>query len=154
MTTQTTSVPNVDLNDGNRMPQLGFGVFQVPAEETTEAVSHALRTGYRSIDTAAAYANEDGVREAIRESGLERGDVFVTTKLSNDSHGRDEAQRAFAQSLSMLGSSTPPASCRRSTRSSCTRTSSSPICGVSMPSGASRPRRGARSDRARCSTTR
>jgi 2,5-diketo-D-gluconate reductase A len=103
MTTQTTSVPYVDLNDGNRMPQLGFGVFQVPAEETTEAVGHALRTGYRSIDTAAAYGNEEGVREAIRESGLERGDVFVTTKLANDSHGRDESQRAFAQSLSMLG---------------------------------------------------
>ncbi len=103
MTTQTTSVPYVDLNDGNRMPQLGFGVFQVPAEETAEAVSHALRTGYRSIDTAAAYGNEDGVRDAIQESGLERGDVFITTKLSNDNHGREGAQRAFAQSLSMLG---------------------------------------------------
>jgi 2,5-diketo-D-gluconate reductase A len=103
MTTQTTSVPYVDLNDGNRMPQLGFGVFQVPAEETAEAVGHALNTGYRSIDTAAAYGNEEGVREAIRESGLERGDVFITTKLRNDGHGRDEAQRAFAQSLSMLG---------------------------------------------------
>ena len=103
MTTQTTSVPYVDLNDGNRMPQLGFGVFQVPAEETAEAVSHALRTGYRSIDTAAAYGNEDGVRDAIQQSGLERGDVFITTKLSNDNHGREGAQRAFAQSLSMLG---------------------------------------------------
>jgi 2,5-diketo-D-gluconate reductase A len=103
MTTQTTSVPYVDLNDGNRMPQLGFGVFQVPAEETAEAVSHALRTGYRSIDTAAAYGNEDGVRDAIQDSGLERGDVFITTKLANDDHGREGAQRAFAQSLSMLG---------------------------------------------------
>ncbi len=103
MTTQTTSVPYVDLNDGNRMPQLGFGVFQVPAEETAEAVSHALRTGYRSIDTAAAYGNEDGVRDAIQDSGLERGDVFITTKLSNDNHGREGAQRGFAQSLSMLG---------------------------------------------------
>jgi 2,5-diketo-D-gluconate reductase A len=103
MTTQTTSVPYVDLNDGNRMPQLGFGVFQVPAEETAEAVGHALRTGYRSIDTAAAYGNEDGVRDAIQESGLERGDVFITTKLINGKHGYEEAQSAFAQSLSMLG---------------------------------------------------
>jgi 2,5-diketo-D-gluconate reductase A len=103
MTTQTTSVPYVDLNDGNRMPQLGFGVFQVPAEETAEAVSHALRTGYRSIDTAAAYGNEDGVRDAIQDSGLERGDVFITTKLRNDSHGHEKAQRGFANSLSKLG---------------------------------------------------
>ena len=103
MTTQTTSVPYLDLNDGNRMPQLGFGVFQVPAEETAEAVSHALRTGYRSIDTAAAYGNEDGVRDAIQDSGLERGDVFITTKLSNDNHGREGAQRRFAKSLSKLG---------------------------------------------------
>ncbi|HTX10417.1 MAG TPA: aldo/keto reductase [Solirubrobacteraceae bacterium] len=103
MTTQTTSVPYVDLNDGNRMPQLGFGVFQVPAEETAQAVSHALRTGYRSIDTAAAYGNEDGVRDAIQDSGLERGDVFITTKLINGRHASEEAQAAFAQSLSMLG---------------------------------------------------
>jgi 2,5-diketo-D-gluconate reductase A len=103
MTTQTTSVPYVDLNDGNRMPQLGFGVFQVPADETAEAVSHALRTGYRSIDTAAAYGNEEGVREAIRDSGLERGDVFVTTKLPNDEHGQEGAQTGFSRSLALLG---------------------------------------------------
>ena len=65
MTTQTSSVPHVDLNDGNRMPQLGFGVFQVPAEDTAEAVGHALRTGYRLIDTAAAYGNEAGVRDGV-----------------------------------------------------------------------------------------
>ncbi|HUA49154.1 MAG TPA: aldo/keto reductase [Solirubrobacteraceae bacterium] len=103
MTTQTTSVPYVDLNDGNRMPQLGFGVFQVPAEDTAEAVAHALRTGYRLIDTAAAYDNEDGVRDALQASGLERAEVFITTKLFNTEHGRDKARKAFEQSLSKLG---------------------------------------------------
>lgn len=86
------------------MPQLGFGVFQVPAEETAEAVQHALRTGYRSVDTAAAYGNEPGVRDAIEASGLQRGEVFVTTKLVNDHHGRENAQKAFSESLSKLGS--------------------------------------------------
>jgi 2,5-diketo-D-gluconate reductase A len=103
MTTQTTSVPILDLNDGNRMPQLGFGVFQVPAEETAEAVGHALETGYRSIDTAAAYGNEEGVRDGLLTSGLDRGDVFITTKLAGDDHGRDPARRAFEESLSKLG---------------------------------------------------
>ena len=103
MTTQTTSVPHVDLNDGNRMPQLGFGVFQVPAEETAEAVGHALETGYRSIDTAAAYGNEEGVRDAVQTSGLDRGEVFITTKLANPEHGRDRARRAFGESLEKLG---------------------------------------------------
>jgi 2,5-diketo-D-gluconate reductase A len=103
MTTQTTSVPFLDLNDGNRIPQLGFGVFQVPADETAEAVGHALRTGYRSIDTAAAYGNEEGVRDGVLASGLDRGAVFITTKLFNDDHGRDRARRAFEQSLSKLG---------------------------------------------------
>jgi 2,5-diketo-D-gluconate reductase A len=93
----------VDLNDGNRMPQLGFGVFQVPAEETAEAVGHALETGYRSIDTAAAYGNEEGVRDAVRASGLDRGEVFITTKLFNDAHGRDRGRRAFQESLQKLG---------------------------------------------------
>jgi diketogulonate reductase-like aldo/keto reductase len=103
MTTQTTSVPYVDLNDGNRMPQLGFGVFQVPAEETAEAVGRALDIGYRSIDTAAAYGNEEGVRDALQASGLDRNDVFITTKLWNGDHGRDRARRAFEQSLEKLG---------------------------------------------------
>ncbi|HEY4825496.1 MAG TPA: aldo/keto reductase [Solirubrobacteraceae bacterium] len=103
MTTQTTSVPYMDLNDGNHMPQLGFGVFQVPLEETTEAVAHALRAGYRSIDTAAAYGNEEGVRDALQASGLDRGEVFITTKLFNTEHGRDRARRAFEASLSKLG---------------------------------------------------
>ena len=103
MTTQTTPVPFVDLNDGNRIPQLGFGVFQVPAEETAETVSHALKTGYRLIDTAAAYGNEEGVRDALQASGLERSDVFITTKLANPDHGRHRARRAFQQSLEKLG---------------------------------------------------
>jgi 2,5-diketo-D-gluconate reductase A len=103
MTTQTTSVPYVDLNDGNRIPQLGFGVFQVPAEETAEAVRHALETGYRLIDTAAAYGNEEAVRDALQTSGLDRGEVFITTKLFNTEHGRDKARKAFEQSLSKLG---------------------------------------------------
>ncbi len=106
MTTQpdTSSVPKLDLNDGNRIPQLGFGVFQIPPEETADAVLHALRTGYRAIDTAAMYGNEAGVADAIARSGLERGEVFVTTKLGNDDHGADAARRALQQSLERLGS--------------------------------------------------
>jgi 2,5-diketo-D-gluconate reductase A len=103
MTTETTSVPYVDLNDGNRIPQLGFGVFQVPAEDTAEAVGRALDTGYRLIDTAAAYGNEAGVRDAVRASGLDRREVFITTKLANPEHGRDKARRAFQESLEKLG---------------------------------------------------
>lgn len=103
MTTETSAVPYLEMNDGHRIPQLGFGVFQVPAEDTTEAVSQALSTGYRSIDTAAAYGNEAGVGEAIRASGLPREDVFVTTKLWNSSHGHDRALRAFEKSLGRLG---------------------------------------------------
>jgi 2,5-diketo-D-gluconate reductase A len=103
MTTQTTSVPFLDLNDGNHIPQLGFGVFQVPAEETAETVGHALETGYRSIDTAAAYGNEEGVRDGLLTSGLDRSDVFITTKLTGDDHGRDRASHAFGESLEKLG---------------------------------------------------
>jgi len=103
MTTQTTPVPYLDLNDGNRLPQLGFGVFQVPEPDTAEAVGHALGTGYRSIDTAAAYGNETGVRDGLLSSGLEREDVFITTKLRNPDHGRDRVPHAFEQSLERLG---------------------------------------------------
>ena len=99
----TGRAPEVDLVGGSAMPQLGFGVFQIPPEDTTAAVAHALRTGYRSVDTAAAYRNERGVGEAIRDSGLERDAVFVTTKLWNNSHGRDAAQEAFEKSLGRLG---------------------------------------------------
>jgi 2,5-diketo-D-gluconate reductase A len=101
--TDTTAVPYLDLGDGHRIPQLGFGVFQVPPEDTAEIVRHALKTGYRSIDTAAAYENEAGVGEALSESGLQREEVFITTKLWNSDQGHDSALRAFERSLERLG---------------------------------------------------
>ncbi len=103
MSTDTRSVPHLELNDGHSIPQLGFGVFQVPPEDTAEVVRHALKTGYRHIDTAAAYENEEGVGQALRESGLDRSEVFVTTKLFNSDQGHDTALRAFDKSLDRLG---------------------------------------------------
>ncbi len=103
MTTNTTVVPDITLNDGNRMPQLGFGVFLIPEDETAQAVGSALEAGYRSIDTAAAYENEVGVRDAVLTSELDRGDLFITTKLRNSDHGRHEVPRAFEESLDKLG---------------------------------------------------
>ncbi len=103
MTTNTTVVPDITLNDGNRMPQLGFGVFLIPEDETAQAVGSALEAGYRSIDTAAAYENEAGVRDAVLTSELDRGDLFITTKLRNSDHGRHEVPRAFEESLDKLG---------------------------------------------------
>jgi 2,5-diketo-D-gluconate reductase A len=99
----TTSIPHLDVNDGHNIPQLGFGVFQVPPEDTAEVVRHALSTGYRSIDTAAMYGNESGVGEAVTHSGLDRDEVFITTKLANDMHGHDNALRALDESLGKLG---------------------------------------------------
>jgi diketogulonate reductase-like aldo/keto reductase len=96
-------VPSLALNSGHRMPQLGYGVFKVPLEETRTAVGSALEAGYRSIDTAAMYGNEEGVGRAIAESGIAREELFVTTKLNNDSHGFDEARAAFARSREKLG---------------------------------------------------
>ena len=94
----------VTLNNGSKMPILGLGVYQsAPGRETFDAVLHALEVGYRHIDTARYYANERDVGEAMRESGLPRGDIFVTTKLANDDHGYDEAQRACDRSLQDLG---------------------------------------------------
>jgi 2,5-diketo-D-gluconate reductase A len=106
MTTRAnaTTVPLLDLNDSNQIPQLGFGVFKVPLQDTADTVLQALEAGYRSIDTAAAYGNEAGVGDAIARSGLDRHDVFVTTKVWNDSHGRDAALRSFEHSLGQLGS--------------------------------------------------
>lgn len=98
----TNSVPKISLSDSQTVPQLGFGVFQVPPQDTAEAVREALATGYRHIDTAAMYRNEAGVGDAIRTSGLDRPDVFVTTKLWNSEHGRNPAMRAFARSLDQL----------------------------------------------------
>jgi 2,5-diketo-D-gluconate reductase A len=94
---------HVDLLDGRSMPQLGFGVFQIPPADTAGAAAHALRTGYRHIDTAAAYRNEAQVGEAVRDSGLRRDDVFTTTKLWNSDQGRDRARRAIEASLDRLG---------------------------------------------------
>lgn len=93
--------PEILLNDGHRMPQLGLGVWQTPAAETAEAVATALAEGYRHIDTAAIYRNEAGVGEGLRRSGLGRESVFVTTKLWNDMH--QEPRRALEASLKALG---------------------------------------------------
>jgi diketogulonate reductase-like aldo/keto reductase len=100
---QGDEVLHTELNDGATMPRIGFGVFQVPPEATVEAVSHALRTGYRAVDTAAAYGNEREVGDAIRASGIAREDVHVTTKLWNTDHGAERTQRAFERSLDRLG---------------------------------------------------
>lgn len=101
--TSTTTVPTVTLNTGATMPQLGFGVFQVPDDETTAAVASALAAGYRSIDTAAIYGNERGTGRAIAESGVDRDELFITTKLWNDDQGFDSTLRAFDDSLGKLG---------------------------------------------------
>ena len=98
-----TEVPRLHLNDGHEIPQLGFGVFQVPPQQTQRVVELALRTGYRHIDTAAAYRNEAEVGAALAASGIPRDDVFVTTKLWNSEQGRDSALRAFDSSLERLG---------------------------------------------------
>ena len=98
-----TAVPEIMLNNGRSIPQFGFGVFQIEPADTVEAVSTALKTGYRHIDTAEMYGNEKEVGEAIAKSGLDRGDVFVTSKLSNDAHLPDDARAAFDLSLEKLG---------------------------------------------------
>ena len=97
------SVPNLTLNNGIEIPQLGFGVFKVPAGRTKEVVLEALETGYRHIDTARLYGNEAEVGEAVRESGLDRAEVFVTTKVWNDDQGYDATMRAFDASMERLG---------------------------------------------------
>jgi 2,5-diketo-D-gluconate reductase A len=97
------AVPSIDLNDSRSIPQLGFGVFQIDPDETAEAVSTALEIGYRHIDTAEMYRNEGGVGEAVRSSGLDRADVFITSKLNNGAHRPDDARRAFEGTLSALG---------------------------------------------------
>ena len=97
------AVPNITLNDGNAIPQLGFGVFQIEPRDTAKAVSEALEVGYRHIDTAEMYGNEKEVGEAIRASGLDRDDVFVTSKLNNGSHEPHDAREAFDTTLSELG---------------------------------------------------
>ncbi len=103
MTTTTAGGPTLELNNGVRIPQLGFGVFPIPPEETAQAVRTALETGYRHIDTAQMYRNEAGVGAGIAESGCAREDVFVTTKLANDAHGHDNAITALEGSLRRFG---------------------------------------------------
>jgi len=97
------SVPSLTLNNGVQIPQVGLGVFQVPDVETQENVRSALGLGYRHVDTAAAYYNEAGVGAALAESGLDRGDLFVTTKLRNGDQGHDSALAAFEDSRRALG---------------------------------------------------
>ncbi|MEV8374024.1 aldo/keto reductase [Kribbella sp. NPDC056861] len=96
-------IPTLKLNNGVEMPQLGFGVFQVPDAETTAAVTTALEAGYRSIDTAAVYGNEAGVGKALAASGLAREELFITTKLWNADQGYEEALAAFEHSRGLLG---------------------------------------------------
>lgn len=99
----TTPIPTVTLNNGVQMPQLGFGVFQVSDDETTDAVSAALAAGYRSIDTAAIYGNEAGTGRALAGSGIPRGELFVTSKVWVADHGYDATLAAYESSLAKLG---------------------------------------------------
>ncbi|TLQ42770.1 aldo/keto reductase [Streptomyces marianii] len=98
-----SKVPSITLNNGVAMPQLGYGVWQVPDDEAAKAVGAALEAGYRSIDTAAVYENEKGTGKAVAASGIPREELFVTTKLWNADQGRDSTLRAFDASLSRLG---------------------------------------------------
>jgi 2,5-diketo-D-gluconate reductase A len=98
-----STVPNLNLNDGHQIPQLGFGVFQIPPEDTAKSVIEALEVGYRHIDTAEMYRNERGVGEGIRATGLDRDQVYITSKLNNGYHRPDDARRAFDQTLAELG---------------------------------------------------
>jgi 2,5-diketo-D-gluconate reductase A len=96
-------VPVVALRDGNLIPQLGFGTWQIPTADCPRVIGEAIRIGYRSFDTAQAYGNEDGLGQAIRDSGLARGDVFITSKLRNSAHRRDTALRSFDETMRKLG---------------------------------------------------
>jgi len=97
------TVPTIALNNGIDIPQLGFGVFQIDPDETKDATLAAFEVGYRHIDTAQMYGNEKGVGEAVRESGIPRDEIFVTSKLNNGFHAHDDAVNAFDESLEKLG---------------------------------------------------
>lgn len=99
-----TTVPSITLNDGNPIPQLGFGVFQIEPDQTAAAVRAALEVGYRHIDTAQMYGNEKEVGQGVRDAGLDRGEVFITSKLNNGYHRPDDARKAFDATLSALAS--------------------------------------------------
>ena len=101
--TPPQSVPALTLNDGHTIPQLGFGVFQVPPADTVAATTQALEIGYRHIDTAQMYGNEREVGEAVARTGIDRSEVFVTSKLNNGFHRPDDARRAFDRTLAALG---------------------------------------------------
>ena len=96
-------IPDIRLNDGTTIPQLGFGTYLVPPDETRAVVSAALEVGYRHIDTAQMYRNEAGVGEAIADSGLPRDELYITTKLANRYHRPDDVRRSFERSLERLG---------------------------------------------------
>lgn len=98
-----TTVPKIQLNDGRSIPQFGFGVWQVSTGDIVPSVTKALKVGYRHIDTAAMYGNEEGVGQAIADSGIDRDELWVTTKLNNDAHGFDASQKAAKESLTKLG---------------------------------------------------
>jgi 2,5-diketo-D-gluconate reductase A len=102
MSVSATTVPSLSLNDGTHIPQLGFGVFLVPPEETQRTVEQALEVGYRHLDTAQMYGNEAEVGAAIAASGVPREELYVTTKLDNGNHLPDDARRSFAESLDRL----------------------------------------------------
>ena len=103
MTQSTTQSPTLTLHDGRTIPQLGYGVWQVDADIAEDVVGQALEAGYRHIDTAMIYGNEEGVGRAIANSGIPRDEIFVTTKLWNDDHGHDSALKAIDASLERLG---------------------------------------------------
>jgi 2,5-diketo-D-gluconate reductase A len=103
MTLSHMTVPSVTLNDGRRIPQLGFGVFKVDPGSTQETVEQAFEVGYRHIDTAQMYGNEAGVGAAIKAAGIPREELWITTKLNNGFHRPDDARRTFAESLDRLG---------------------------------------------------
>ena len=103
MTVSTTTVPTIPLNDGTQIPQLGFGVFLVPPDQTQRTVEQAFEVGYRHIDTAQMYGNEAEVGAAIAASGIPRDELYITTKLNNGNHLPDDARRSFAESLDKLG---------------------------------------------------
>ncbi|OON82623.1 aldo/keto reductase [Streptomyces tsukubensis] len=97
-----SAVPSITLNNGVEIPQLGFGTFQIAPEETRDATLAALEVGYRHLDTAQMYGNEKEVGQAVRDSGIDRGEIFVTSKLDNDAHAHDDALRAFDKTMDTL----------------------------------------------------
>ncbi|RFA19350.1 aldo/keto reductase [Subtercola boreus] len=103
MTAETTDVETIEIAQGVHIPQIGLGVFQVPADEAQRVVEDGLSAGYRHVDTAAAYVNEAGVGAALRASGLNRDDVFLTSKLRNGDQGYEQTRRAYADSVERLG---------------------------------------------------